>query len=470
MATETQEVKLLDDLASFDVQDKLMVYSKKYNKLGFLPAGLLSSSSGYAARRWNVNNSSPIGEAVGDIDYLRNLPSLLGLGSYLVDNNHSRRKLDPTNHYKFADGNVAALDGSMGHYMWGWGTNWYYSWWVEGNYYYEAASLKPILGRMNYAIPVASMSAIGGSVVDRDTDTLVSYINNSARYRGGNNDATKDATYTTQLGRTASYISPIECSTMAVKNGNGWNSLFYGHHAMAAALSRIIFGTRHLQTGFNPNKDANGLFQGGLGAGVSAAGSWWSDVDKFNYYGFLPTDVGISMADGCGEVPFTVKGASGETLQTVNVPVFFGYKNMFGYQNKWEYGIIIQKAADGSTGDVYVLPKFYSEFNYNSLAGLKKVGTIPAGNGYISQLNMTHLCHKPTGNIGSSSTYYADHQYNNNSTGLRVSAVGGIASSGDAAGPEYLTANSASSAVVASYGSPLCETASDWDTTPVLVV
>lgn len=217
MATETQEVKLLEDLASFDIADKLMVYSNKYNKLGFLPAGLLSNSSGYACRRWNVNNSSPVGEAVGDIDYLRNLPSLLGLGCYLVDNNHNRRKLDPTDHSKLADGNPASLDGSMGHYMWGWGTNWYYSWWVEGNYYYEAASLKPILGRMNYAIPVASMSAIGGSVVDRDTNTLVSYINNSARYRGGNNDETKDLAFNTMLGRTASMLSASELSTMGQK-------------------------------------------------------------------------------------------------------------------------------------------------------------------------------------------------------------------------------------------------------------
>lgn len=466
MATETQEVKLLEDLASFDIADKLMVYSNKYNKLGFLPAGLLSSSSGYAARRWNVNNSSPIGEAVGDIDYLRNLPSLLGLGCYLVDNNHNRRKLDPTNHYKFADGNVAALDGSMGHYMWGWGTNWYYSWWVEGNYYYEAASLKPILGRMNYAIPVASMSAIGGSVVDRDTNTLVSYINNSARYRGGNNDATKDLAFNTMLGRTASMLSASKLSTMGQKNGQGWDALFYGHHAMAAALSRIIFGTRHLQTAFNPNKDSNGLFQGGLGPGVTNAGSWWGS--EFENYAFLPTSAGVEIADGCGEVPFAVLGSSGNTLQTVTIPVFFGYKNMFGYQNKWEVKKIFSMNADTS-GDVYVTPKFYSEFNW-TLAGMKKVATLAPGIDYISKLSMENLCHTPTMLGGSPSTHYADRSYSSITSGLRVSAVGGHAYNGGTAGPEYLYANIASSTVYAHYGSPLCETASDWDTTPVLVV
>ena len=467
MATETQEVKLLEDLASFDIADKLMVYSNKYNKLGFLPAGLLSNSSGYACRRWNVNNSSPVGEAVGDIDYLRNLPSLLGLGCYLVDNNHNRRKLDPTDHSKLADGNPASLDGSMGHYMWGWGTNWYYSWWVEGNYYYEAASLKPILGRMNYAIPVGSVSAIGGSIVDRDTETMVSYVNESARYRGGNNDATKDGAFNTMLGRTATYLSPIECSTMAQKLGQGWDALFYGHHAMTAALSRIIFGTRNIQTAFNPNKDANGLFQGGLGPGVTTVSSTeWNDL--FDQYGFLPTSVGVELADGCGVAQHTVLNEAGDVWTTVSIPVFFGYKNSYGYQNKWEVKKMFSVNPDTSA-DVYVTPKFYSEFNW-TLAGMKKVATLAGGLDYISKISMENLCHAPTELAGTPSTYYADRSYQNATSGLRVSAVGGLASSGEFAGLEYLSANSASSSVYARYGSPLCEVASDWDTTPVLVV
>ena len=124
--------------------------------------------------------------------------------------------------------------------------------------------------------------------------------------------------------------------------------------------------------------------------------------------------------------------------------------------------------ADKS-GDVYVTPKFYSEFNW-TLAGMKKVATLAAGIDYISQISMQNLCHTPTVLGGSSETYYADRSYGSITSGLRVSAVGGFASYGLAAGPECLAANHASSTVYAHYGSPPCETASDWDTTPILVV
>ncbi|KAA6347813.1 hypothetical protein EZS27_004678, partial [termite gut metagenome] len=92
-----------------------------------------------AVRRWNETLSTPTGEAFGNIDFLRDLPTVLGLGCYLVKDDRTRRKLDPTNHYKFADGSPAALNGSMGQYMWCWNKH-YYSWWRDGNYIYEAVS------------------------------------------------------------------------------------------------------------------------------------------------------------------------------------------------------------------------------------------------------------------------------------------------------------------------------------------
>lgn len=164
---EKIDLATLSELEAVSSQDLILGWSKTGKKFGFVPVSFVTND-GYACRRWDMTSSSPTGEAVGNIDYLRELPSLLGLGCYLVDKNHGRRKLDPTNHYKFATGETAALDGSMGDYMWGWGTKWYYAWWTEGNYYYEAASLKPIPGRMNYCIPVASTSALGVSVVDRE--------------------------------------------------------------------------------------------------------------------------------------------------------------------------------------------------------------------------------------------------------------------------------------------------------------
>ena len=138
-----KELSSLEHFGKVEDNDLFFGKSASGGKYGFFPASMLGSK-GYACRRWNLNNSTPIGEAVGNIDYLRELPSLLGLGCYLVDDAHNRRKLDPADHYKFASGSTAKLDGSMGQYMFGWRTPFYMAEWIEGDYQYIAASLKPI--------------------------------------------------------------------------------------------------------------------------------------------------------------------------------------------------------------------------------------------------------------------------------------------------------------------------------------
>ncbi len=470
---ETIDLSALDKLAAVESSDLVLGYSASGKKFGFIPVSFVTND-GYACRRWNMSQSSPVGEAVGNLDYLRALPELLGLGCYLVDRNHGRRKLDPTNHYKFATGEVAALDGSMGDYMWGWGTKWYYAWWVEGNYYYEAISLKPIPGKENYVVPVASTSALGVSVVDRTNLELVSVVSTAAQYRGGNDDATKDGNYNTLLGRAATSLNAATFGSYARKKGDGWEGYWYAHAAAIGILERVILGTRHIQSAYNANKDANGLYQGGLGAGVTGCGSFWES--KFGLSPFLPTTVGIELGDACGVSSFAVNGENNATLATVNVPVFFGLKHAgYGYLGRWERGLLINKVAGGG-GDIYVLPKLYSTYSMSSLDGLKKVASVPAAAvastwEYTKQVSMSHLCHVPTVTGATASTDYADGFYNDNAvSGLRVPSRGGSANNGGHAGPEYLNVNGGVSTSSACFGSPLCEAEEDWDTTPLMVV
>ncbi len=471
---ETIDLSGLERLAVVESSDLMLGYSASGRKFGFIPVSFVTND-GYACRRWNMSQSSPVGEAVGNLDYLRALPELLGLGCYLVDRNHGRRKLDPTNHYKFATGEVAALDGSMGDYMWGWGTKWYYAWWVEGNYYYEAISLKPIPGKENYVVPVASTSALGVSVVDRTNLELVSVVSTAAQYRGGNDDATKDGNYNTLLGRAATSLNAATFGSYARKKGDGWEGYWYAHAAAIGILERVILGTRHIQSAYNANKDANGLYQGGLGVGVTDVNSdKWSS--KFGNYPFLPTTAGIELGDACGVSNTTVLDDTGATFMTAKVPVFFGLKHAgFGYLGRWERGMLINKVAGGG-GDIYVLPKLYSNYSMNSLDGLRKVASVPAAAvastwEYHKQISMNHLCHVPTVTGATSSTYYGDGFYNDNAVSvLRVPSRGGYAYNGGNAGPEYLNVNNGVSTSNAYYGSPLCEAAEDWDTTPILVV
>jgi hypothetical protein len=357
---------------------------------------------GYACRRWNLGNATPAGEAVGNIDYLRNLPDMLGLGCYLVDETHGRRKLNPTNHYKLTTGGVAALDGSMGDYMWGWATPWYYAWWVEGSYYYEAVALTPIPGKPNYKIPVASAAALGVSVVDRDTNKMVSVINTSARYRGMSNDATAqsyDGTFKSQLGRAATNETCAKYGEYARNKGEGWEGYWFGMHAAIGILTRVILGNRNIQAAYNANKDANGLYQGGLGVGVTDYSNWSSHFGA--NIPFLPTSVGVELADGVGVVNYNVLNDSSTTLHTAKVPT----------ANTWTY---------------------------------------------ISQMSMQNLATSPTVLDGTAATYYCDPLYNDNAaSGLRLAYRGGNANSGSNAGLGCLNVNNAASAVNVHIGSPL---------------
>jgi hypothetical protein len=466
------DLSTLESLVTVDSNDKLLGYNPTARKFGFISASVILNN-GYACRRRNLTTSSPTLEAVGNLEYLRNLPSLLGLGCYLVQKNHSRRKLDPTNHYKFSTGETAALDGTMGDYMWGWNTKFYIAEpWIEGDYEYHAISLKPIPGRTCYAIPVASTSALGVSVVDRDNLELCSVVNNTARYRGGNNNADLDDAFNTQLGRAATGLTAATFGSYARKKGSGWEGYWYTFPAVIRELITVIFGTLNVQASVNSNKDANGLYQGGFGSGVYGS-TWWTSVDGFAQYPFLPTTVGIDLADGCGSVSYAVTIADGTTVN-VNVPVFFGLKNFFSYLGRWERGKLISKNTDGSA-DIYIVPKLYTEYTMSSLDGLIKAATAPPSPVastwyYVSQISQRMLCHTPTAIDGTSSTYYADGYYNDNAvSGLRVPAVGGAASFGSLAGLEFLHVYSGVSTSPAHYGSPLCEAAENWDTTPTLV-
>ena len=462
------DLSTLETLQVVESNDKILGYSVSGNKFGFIPVDVVTQG-GYACRRWNINNSSPVGEAYGNIDYLRELPSLLGLGCYLVDKNHGRRKLDPTNHYKFATGETAALDGSMGDYMWGWGTKWYYAFWTEGNYYYEAASLKPIPGRWNYEIPVGSTSALGVSVVDRTNLELVSVINNSAQFRGGNNDATLDEAFNSYLGMAATNLTAAQFGEYARKKGDGWEAYWYAHAAVIGILFRIIFGTRHVQAAYNASKDANGLYQGGFGAGVT---NGWPT--SFQSRPFMKTSEGVSLGDACGLFTISVKNSSDTVEKTYNAPCFFGLKNFYGYLGRWERGSLINKLADGS-GDMYVLPALHSTYSMNSLNGLVKAATFPAtangGYEFIRELSNNMLCHTPTvcGTTPTESTFYADALHNDNAvSGLRVPSRGGYANYAGFHGLECLSAFNAVSTSSAYFGSPLCEAAENWNTTPFL--
>ena len=447
--------------------------SQSAGQFGFFPASLLSGDT-YACRRWNLNNSTPLGEVVGDVSYIRQLPSLLGLGCYLVDDSHNRKKLDPQNHNKFADGTTAYLDGSHGQYQFGWGTNFYISVWREGAYEYEAAGLKPIPGHLNWRIPIASKSALNAGVMDRVNDVLCSVVSTDERYRGGNGSAittgTASSAIKSQLGYPATNMGTTTFETKAAARGTGWGAGWYWIDSVIMILFHIIMGTKNVQAAVNANKDANGLYQGGLGSGVTGMGSW----EGFNnYYPIIPTNLGLTFGDGVGTVSHNVLKADGTTQYAPSVPVWFGLKNMFGHLYVGRNRIVGVKQSDGSY-KFYVAKSSLTTWNYQDTTNMIEVGSLAAaaeaGWDYVREVNFTGLAGVPSVLGATTSTYHCDGAYRDVSTsGIRAVLGSGGADNGDYAGLACFDGRHAPSRAHARLSSPLCECAEDFDPRGILI-
>jgi hypothetical protein len=419
----------------------------------------------WCARKWKKGDAATKAAGwAGSLELLRTLPDALGLGCYLVQNDHTRRKLDPTNHYRFATGEPAKLDGSMGHYQWGSGKKCYVAFWEEGGYEYEAISLYPIKGHYCYYIPVFSISATGLAAMDRTNSTLVSYINDDAQYRGGNNTSSWDETNRTLLGRCVTNITTAAAATAAHKNGSGWLAGSFRTSAIIAILFEIIFGERNVQAAYNPEKDADGLYQGGFGTDVTIFKSW-SSYNSSNP--FLHMSAGVELGDSCGISTVTVLNDDGTTAYTASVPCLFGLKNFFGYiwrENEDELG----EANSDKTMNHWVTPSVYGTYTYGSTTGMVKKGTAPARYGYMKSRSMDGMECYPTELGGTETTYYGDYLWNISgiTSGLRAVSRGAGTYHGGNAGVSTVDVTDAPSHADAGIGVPLCEFAEEWPVEP----
>ena len=456
-----QQISDLPDAGHGDVEQasvEMVTAGGEPKKFNFFQA---VHSKEIACRRWNETLATPTGEAFGNIDFLRALPSILGLGCYLVADDRTKRKLDPTNHYRFSDGSPAALDGSMGQYMWCWDEH-YFCTKKEGNYLYEAVSLEKLSGWECYRIPEGGTSALGFGVLDRTNSKLCSLISNDPRFRGGYNQADWDGTYRSMLGKPATSMAGRSFSIYARNRGLGWEAGWYVARAVEEYLFRIIMGTRNCQAAYNPDKDANGLYQGGLGKGVTEF-NYTTWLELFSHYPIIPCAVGVELADGVGVVNYDVRDGDDAIIYTGGVPVFLGLKHLYGHLWRQIRGLIIDVEPEeiGRTR-TYVAPSMYDYVptadNDNTVAGMILASEQPRAEGYIKKQSMSKLCCTPTEVGGSSGTYFCDYWYSywQSYYGLRCRLAGGSASDGTDAGAFGSRANNAVATSGAACSAPLC--------------
>ena len=462
-----KNVLQIEKFANYKSSIGLLGYDTDANKMGFLTAGDIAGTNKYGGVRFRKGAATTLGEPFGDINTIINMRTILQLGGYLVQNDHSRRKLSPSNHFMFASGGEAKLDGTMGHYQWGWGVKFYYAFWDDDEYDYEAYSTSPIPGRFNYLIPVASCSC-GWATMDRTNHILVSYCNRNAQYRGGNNDASFDGKWNTQCGKPCNNLPFTVYQVAAEKNGNRWAANWFSFIFIVGALQRIYFHDRNIQKGWTTSLTGNGLHQGGLGIGIDNVNTQFG-----SQYATLDIDAMAVFGDALGVFAKEVKKDDGTRLTINNIPMFFGLPNWYHYMWAPMHGIRLKNIADMSK-DVYIKKIWNSEVTDPAgLDGFTKIGTIPPSNqgwNYPKTMNFSHLALFPLSFGGSTSTFFPDGFYGDGQTsGLRALAALGTAHNGAEAGSGALDGHFAPSDASVYYGAFLCEAAEDWDTTAFFV-
>ena len=239
------------------------------------------------------------------------------------------------------------------------------------------------------------------------------------------------------------------------------------HSAVVKVLFEVIFGTRNVQAAYNSNRDANGLYQGGLGSGVTNW-SWGTWGDYNGYRPFLHTSAGVELADSCGIANTEVKDADGNVIYTAPVPVFFGLKNMHGYLWRIQDDEFGKCNADGSITHL-VAPSIYGQWTCGVETGMKAYSTTPpTGEGYIKSMAYDKLEMFPTATGGSESTYMCDYFWNTSgaTSGFRLVLRGCHADYGSLSGTSDVNVYSAVSDSTVNIGAPLCEAVEEWTVEP----
>lgn len=419
----------------------------------------LNSSNTWFGCKWLIGDGNSEGTPIGNLFRLKHMQEIFKIGGYMVKNDHSRRKLHPSDHRIYKEGDAVDFTGAHGHYQWGWGVGIYYGAWNDGTYKYEAFDDRPIPGVPCVYIPVGSRSCAGYAQLDRTNDILCSYINKTAQYRGGNN-SNWDETYRSLIGKPVTNIGMTTLRNYARNNGNMWFTSERVMIFITGALIRVFFHNRDIQAGVNPTLTADGLHQGGLGYGISLDGVEW---DQRGYNPFIDLDAGIELGDFTGVFSTKITNSAGNEVTVSGIPCFMGLKNFYKYVWTMTEDELLICQADGSQA-------FYVEenidgsiFNTDGAGTHLLVGKTPvhasASWSAIKEISTEYLSGMPVEDGGTYGTFYADGYYNpvDEAGAVRGAIRLGRADVGGVAGSCCLYGNSAPSDADAAGGAVLCE-------------
>lgn len=216
-----------------------------------------------------------------------------------------------------------------------------------------------------------------------------------------------------------------------------WNMYTYRAHRILTVLYLVEYACTNSQKAFNAELTAEGYHQGGLGDGVTTGNIKVNGVDTWSCVPCGSTD---EHGNSTGITPVTVNSTDAEgvaTQKSYNVPTYRGIENPFGHVWKNCIDTLVHFNAQTNKNDVYINTDL-STFGSTNISDYDYQCSTTITEGYKKKLvyNAAFDILPPIDEAfgGSTTTYWCDYNWTNNSTTDRLTLIGGNAGHGALAG------------------------------------
>lgn len=216
-----------------------------------------------------------------------------------------------------------------------------------------------------------------------------------------------------------------------------WNMYTYRAHRILTVLYLVEYACTNSQKAFNAELTAEGYHQGGLGDGVTTGSIKVNGVDTWSCVPCGSTD---EHGNFTGITPVTVTSTDAEgtaTQKTYSVPTYRGIENPFGHVWKNCIDTLVHFNAQTNKNDVYINTDL-STFGSTDISDYDYQCSTAITEGYKKKLvyNAAFDILPPIDEAfgGSTTTYWCDYNWTNNSTTDRLTLIGGDAGNGASAG------------------------------------
>lgn len=216
-----------------------------------------------------------------------------------------------------------------------------------------------------------------------------------------------------------------------------WNMYTYRAHRILTVLYLVEYACTNSQKAFNAELTAEGYHQGGLGDGVTTGNIKVNGVDTWSCVPCGSTD---EHGNFTGITPVTVTSTDAEgtaTQKTYSVPTYRGIENPFGHVWKNCIDTLVHFNVQTNKNDVYINTDL-STFGSTNISDYDYQCSTTITEGYKKKLvyNAAFDILPPIDEAfgGSTTTYWCDYNWTNNSTTDRLTLISGRAGAGTDAG------------------------------------